>query len=155
MRDRLIELLSVTHTETDNYKEQARLHDEYIADHLLANGVVLLDFAVVTPENRPLITQIANMPLNDVCELIKAKQEGRIITPPCKVGDIVWGILGDTVCQWKVFFRTYSDDEGWWVFLGWNGEDRHARIFGDCFHKKYFPTKEEAEEKLKELQKNG
>jgi hypothetical protein len=40
-RDRLIELLSATHTETDNYKEQARLHDEYIADQLLANGVVV------------------------------------------------------------------------------------------------------------------
>ena len=40
-RDRLIELLSATHTETDDYKEQARLHDEYIADHLLANGVIV------------------------------------------------------------------------------------------------------------------
>ena len=41
MRDRLIELLSETHTETDNYKEQARLHDEYVADYLLANGVIV------------------------------------------------------------------------------------------------------------------
>lgn len=40
-RDRLIELLSATHTETDDYKEQARLHDEYIADHILTNGVIV------------------------------------------------------------------------------------------------------------------
>ena len=40
-RDRLIELLSKTHTETGGFKRKTRLHDEYIADYLLANGVIV------------------------------------------------------------------------------------------------------------------
>lgn len=59
-RERLIELLSATHTETDNYKEQARLHDEYIADHLIANGVVVLPCRKGTVLNRNGEKCIAN-----------------------------------------------------------------------------------------------
>lgn len=91
MRDRLIELLEDNFPE--RYEVLLRKDIEKLADHLLANGVVLLDLAVVTPENRPLIAQIANMPLNDVCKLIKAKQEGRVIVPPAKVGQTVYFLL--------------------------------------------------------------
>ena len=85
---------------------------EHLADHLLANGVIL---------------------------------------PPCKVGDIVWSVCADDIVRpWKVKFRTYDDREGWWIFLDWEGEDRHAKCSGDYFCEKYFLAKEEAEARLRE-----
>jgi hypothetical protein len=42
MRDRLIELIMECSTYTPNYEEQARLHAEYLAQHLLNNNVIVL-----------------------------------------------------------------------------------------------------------------
>ena len=42
MRDRLIELILECSTFTPNYEKQARLHAEYVAQHLLNNGVIVL-----------------------------------------------------------------------------------------------------------------
>lgn len=61
-------------------------HAEKLADHLLSNGVIVLDMNVISTKNRPLITHFAGMPLNDVFDLVRAKEEGRLIVPPCKVG---------------------------------------------------------------------
>ena len=41
MRDRLVKLVLECNTFTPEYAEQARLHAEYVADHLLANGVIV------------------------------------------------------------------------------------------------------------------
>lgn len=74
-----------------------------------------------------------------------------VILPPCKVGDVVWSVCADDIVRpWKVKFRTYDDREGWWIFLDWEGEDRHAKCIGDYFREKYFLAKEEAEKALAE-----
>ena len=84
MRDRLVEILL---QKTCHYSdipcdnecgvcgniELYRSDIEKLADHLIENGVIVLDMNVISPENRPLITHIANMPLNDVIELIEQK----------------------------------------------------------------------------------
>lgn len=170
MRDRLIELIE------NAVNGCARHWAEVIADYLLANGVVLLDFAVVTPENRLLITQIANMPLNDVCELIKAKQEGRIITPPCKVGDKIYiidlfdyepckksGKCGD-VCPhlyaeygfgYECKKSKYGEKPFSCAEIKTETIEDITQIFSywTRFGQTVFLTKEEAEAKLKELGK--
>lgn len=68
MRDRLINLI----IEAMPYSEIERQPNK-LADYLIANGVIVLDMNVISPENRPLITHIANMPLDDVIELIEQK----------------------------------------------------------------------------------
>ena len=83
MRDRLIELLRQVHFEYSdecfsclgNWDQDTPGLAEFFADRLLANGVVVLDMGVVSPKNRPLITHIAGMTLNDVAELIKQNEE--------------------------------------------------------------------------------
>lgn len=70
----------------------ARNWAEVIADHLLANGVVVIDTDVVSMKNRPLISTVASLPIDEVIDLVKAKEEGRLIVPPCKVGDTVYFI---------------------------------------------------------------
>ena len=41
MRDRLVEFILECSTYTPNYEPQARLHAEYLAQHLLNNGVIV------------------------------------------------------------------------------------------------------------------
>lgn len=68
----------------------ARNWAEVIADHLLKNGVVVIDTDVVSMKNRPLISTVASLPIDEVIDLVKAKIEGRLIVPPVKVGDTVF-----------------------------------------------------------------
>lgn len=89
MRDRLIELINTKQTNgVTEYANFPTVGNAELADHLLANGVIVLDTGVISPKNRPLITHFANMPINDVLDLVRAKREGRLIVPPCKVGDM-------------------------------------------------------------------
>ena len=109
-KNTLIDILNKSFAE--QYEKRGLLTAPHTADHLLANGVIVL---------------------------------------PCKVGDIVWNVCADDIVRpWKVKFRTYDDREGWWIFLDWEGEDRHAKCSGDYFREKYFLTKEEAEARLRE-----
>jgi hypothetical protein len=70
MRDRLVEL------QLNLIRQNNWVTPSELADHLIANGVIVLDMNVISPENRPLITHIANMPLDDVLELIEQKVKG-------------------------------------------------------------------------------
>ena len=107
-RDRLIELISQAKN-IDGYATPCSMkRDSLIADHLLANGVIV---------------------------------------PPCKVGDVIYhlypiqGIVAKKVkrIQYGSYGLMIADGNG--VF--------HSDVIG----KTVFLTKEEAEEKLKELNK--
>ena len=104
--DRLVNLLDNAKDKFDNLL----FEKELIADHLLANGVIV---------------------------------------PPCKVGDYLYYIpFGSTITKWEIRSIEIMQDDI--VF--------HC---GRTFFLKYdigktvFLTKEEAEEKLKELNNNG
>jgi len=89
-RERLIELIG--QSSMWNLKSQPLLLEQ-IADHLLANGVMLVDTdAVCLVTNREPIRTAFGIPLDELAELIRAKQDGRIIVPPCKVGDTYYTI---------------------------------------------------------------
>ena len=127
-RDRLIELLSATHTETDNYKEQARLHDEYIADYLLANGVIAPPCKVgdtVYIKNRPLIISFLHIE-NEVYYVVQFDCDD---CGDCPFYEDEVSFEGEHDCKTNGYIQFTEKDIGKTVFL----------------------TKEEAEEKLKEL----
>ena len=85
------------------------------------------------------------MPLNDVCELIKAKQEGRVIVPPCKVGQTVYEFGCDDPFDDELkLYVVSSTVSGIAIFTT---EDIHNM---NCFGKTVFLIKEEAEKALKE-----
>ena len=88
MKERLIELIS-------EVQYMGGL-EEKLADHLLDNGVVVVDSRVVSPKNLPLITHIAGYPINEVIDLMEAKNAGRIVELPCAVGDDIYWINPST-----------------------------------------------------------
>lgn len=67
MRDRLIKLIA-------EVQYMGGL-EEKLADHLINNGVLAVDFGVVSPRNRPLISQCFGRPLDEVLDLFRTKQE--------------------------------------------------------------------------------
>ena len=161
MIDRLVELIDdFIHYENVNDLNSDECK-EGLADYLIENGVVVLDTDILLPENRPLIITVAGMPLNEVIELIKAKREGRIIVPPCKVGDTVY-YISERYTECTAYREQYNEyscsgcdvycdsikeryivkveiNNIHWIFNMW-----------EEFGKTVFLTKEEAEKALKE-----
>ena len=150
-RDRLIELINkypCMSTAEDFFMESIA---EDLADYLLQNGVRVIDIGVINPENRELITHFAGMPINDVLDLVRVKKEGRLIVPPCRVGDIVYllypvrkGVYEafiDEICVMKESNFIVTRD----IYF-----NRRQSIFFEQIGKTVFLTKEEAEKALKE-----
>ncbi|MBR4049169.1 MAG: hypothetical protein IKK09_01595 [Clostridia bacterium] len=158
MKDKLIELLSSCPTDPEGNRNVA-----VIAQHLLDNGVVVFDNDVVSPENRPLIQTVAGMPVNEVIDLVKAKQEGRIIVPPCKVGDTVYYNLGKNASLPFGTRRTIALPVGaiasmkykkdWFVRTEFGGAI--GDFYFSDFGKTVFLTREKAEKALKEYESDA
>ena len=127
--------------------------DEDIADYLIANGVVVCDTDVVCQKNRPLISQCFGKPLDEIIELVMAKDEGRIIVPPCKVGDTVYVVsqgAGFSVV-WNVYKATAKAihlDRYGQLFI--HVETDKENIGGYVEIERVFLTKEQAEKALSE-----
>ena len=110
MRNRLIELLE----EENGFSRYITADErrERIADHLIANGVVIIDPVKYPPvTNRDIIDQVMGTPLDEMAGLIKAKQEGRIIIPPCKVGDKIYQTDGIRIYESTVNEVTYTTNK--------------------------------------------
>lgn len=73
-RNRLIDLLEQAEGQVNNGVPSL----EMLADFLIANGVYLLDMAVISPKNQPLMTHFASMPLDEVFDLVTAKLKGNL-----------------------------------------------------------------------------
>lgn len=152
-RERLTELIMNTPKipVMMNGRAQGRTYQtaRNIADHLLANGVIVVDtdHVDVVANRKPLRTAF-NMPLDKFEELIRAKQEGRLIVPPCKVGDTVYVcFLRTRVIECKVAQITieHIEDIGM-SFICYGGMRFDMRHWG----KTVFLTREEAEKALEE-----
>lgn len=117
----------------------------FLADYLLANGVVVVDMNVVSPKNRPLISQCLGRPIDEIIELVNAKDEGRILALPCKEGDTVY-----EVCE---IANAHSIHK----CIGFQYTKNELQVITDDGFAKYVRTlkfsKEEAEKALAERSK--
>lgn len=80
-----------------------------------------------------------------------------VIVPPCKVGDTVYYFVGNEICRGTIDTFQIDTKENWYIAYcktdcNLTGEIKLA--FWE-FGKTVFLTKEEAEEKLKEMKENG
>lgn len=93
-------------------------------------------------------------------EILKAKEESRLVVLPCRVGDKVWFIkcvfsyskqpIPAMVCGLKTFSST-----GTFTFMALTDENNINRSFiNQDIGKTVFLTREEAEAKLKEMQED-
>lgn len=158
MKDKLIEL--IINTPPTRLKAVGRMIGKTyttasgIADHLLANGVVVIDTNAVSVKNRPLIAEYMGHPIDEVIDLIRAKEEGRIIEVPCKVGDTVWCIYNYAKpMEFQIKILTMSANHYSIYIETKNGVYKH---YCDKCHvgKWVFFSREEAEKALAERSGN-
>ncbi|MEE1097254.1 MAG: hypothetical protein U0K83_02890 [Bacteroidales bacterium] len=142
----------------------------FIVDHLLANGVVVVDTNIVSPKNRPLISQCLGRPIGEIIELVNAKDEGRILVLPCKVGDTVYAIV-ETTCEDIDFVHTvcefYNEEHEdlctlpkgkcpyKYIIQKYSVGPMNLLHFSEKFGKTVFLSRELAEKALAERSKNG
>lgn len=154
-RERLIELIrntpKIPFTVCGRAQGKTYQTAKNIADYLLANGVMCIDTNTVdVVKNRePLITAFG-MPLNELADLIRAKREGRVIVPPCKVGDTVYVCFSRTrviECKVAQIIIEHIEEIGM-SFICYGGMRFDMRHWG----KTVFLTREEAEKALEGMQ---
>lgn len=160
MKERLIELITNSDILCDSCGENTSSYcAEYLADYLLANGVMVVDGSVGVTNLKPLQT-MCGMPLDEVAELITAKEEDRLIVPPCKVGEDVYflvarGSFGSLVTSGVAIKRKVDE-------IGWNGKDFIIRSYRDMpndpcgnlsseWGNLVFATEEEADKRINEI----
>ena len=147
-RDRLIELNRkakyYAQEKADERGGLVCIDDE--VDYLLANGVFILPEDLRGTEDFSISTFIEAMQMY--------KEKDRYIKPPCKVGDIVYDIctiFDESTLKPKTIIKPRIID--FVSKVGFIIESKGLVISEKEFGKTVFLTKEEAEEKLKELGK--
>lgn len=147
-KDRLIEKIEKSFAE--QYEKRGLLTAPHTADDLLANGVFIL------PEDLRGTQDFSISAFIEAMQMYKEKD--RYIKPPCKVGAEIFGLFDNDDEQRKEIYEgkvlCYSLDENnllWAIMRYKNGLTYWHTI--DDFGETVFLTKEEAEEKLKELGK--
>lgn len=126
-----------------------------IAEHLLSNGVVATDMDVVSAENRPLISQCLGHPLDEIIDLIRAKEEGRIIVPPCKLGQTFYKVGNGEILEVKVVSIHYEPLPAFTYTIRFDNSLGSLCLMSDgtrneAYSWDIYATKEEAEAKLAE-----
>ena len=155
-RDRLIELILGCDKDNevlDCFQERPKKRQsaEIIADYLLANDVFLLPEDLRGTEDFSISAFIEAMQMY--------KEKDLYIKTPCKVGDYIWFIQNDRLVLGLVQNITVNNNGSLFAYV--YEIDEHNEIENEwsiplCdFGKTVFLTKEEAEEKLKELKDNG
>ena len=112
--------------------------------------------------NKPTIS------LQTAMDIVDAIIDEGVIVPPCKVGDTVYYIINKTIQEMKVLdIKIYGNnyivananclDEGEMCDSSCDCSKKTCSVWVDfkSLGKTVFLTKEEAEEKLKELNNNG
>lgn len=84
-------------------------------------------------------------------ELLKAGKEGRVVVLPCKVGDVVYGFHGRRTILPMVAKWIETNTDGWAVAAQYVPMAPKFYQFSD-FGKTVFPTREEAERALQEME---
>ena len=82
-------------------------------------------------------------------ELLKADKDGRVVVPPCKVGDTVYWVHGAVITECKVY-RVQKNRKGLYICLKSNVS--HGAFRADLsIGKTVFLTREEAEKALEAM----
>lgn len=93
--------------------------------------------------------------ISRMVELMKADKDGRVVVLPCKVGETVYFVNAKQILEFAVVGYAVDETGISWVYSEHVDKTGHTyeRTFSpDRFGKNTFPTREEAEKALGEIQ---
>ena len=92
-----------------------------------------------------------NTPISRLVELAEADKDGRVVVPPCKVGDVVYGFHGEKTILPMVAKWIETNTDGWCIAVQYTPMAPRFYRFSD-FGKTVFLTREEAKKALQEME---
>ena len=92
-----------------------------------------------------------NTPISRLVELAEADKDGRVVVPPCKVGDVVYGFHGEKTILPMVAKWIETKTDGWCIAVQYTPMAPRFYRFSD-FGKTVFLTREEAKKALQEME---
>lgn len=92
-----------------------------------------------------------NLPIARLRELAEADKDGRVVVPPCKVGDVVYGFHGEKTILPMVAKWIETNTDGWCIAVQYTPMAPRFYRFSD-FGKTVFLTREEAKKALQEME---
>ena len=163
LSDNAIEIVNELHTEKLAYESEyvpiidalnrlAEYEDIGLEPEEILSGKELAEVAcalISLKEYKSLGT------IDHIRELLKAEKDGRLVVPPCKVGDTVW-IKGDKfpaeieeirITDDGIYFAYVEYDRGYEETEVWDNDEFALSDIG----KTVFLTREEAEKALEEV----
>ena len=96
-----------------------------------------------------------NMTVGRLKELAEADKDGRVVVPPCKVGDTVYFVNAKQILEFAVVGYAVDETGISWVHsehVDKIGNTNERTFSPDRFGKNTFPTREEAEKALQEME---
>ena len=97
------------------------------------------------------ITEFEGLPIARLRELAEADKDGRVVVPPCKVGDVVYGFHGEKTILPMVAKWIETNTDGWCIAVQYTPMAPRFYRFSD-FGKTVFLTREEAKKALQEME---
>lgn len=97
------------------------------------------------------VTEFDGLPIDRLRELAEADRDGRVVVPPCKVGDVVYGFHGEKTILPMVAKWIETNTDGWCIAVQYTPMPPRFYRFSD-FGKTVFLTREEAEKALQEME---
>ena len=100
---------------------------------------------------------LADKEIKHAFELLKAEKEGRLIVPPCKVGDTVYRLYYDELCEATVVdieINYYTNPQYWLTIEYYSksiGKHSYKSRIDLILGKTVFLSREDAEKALKVL----
>lgn len=98
------------------------------------------------------IKEFNGLPVDRLRELAEADKDGRVVVPPCKVGDVVYGFHGEKTILPMVVKWIETNTDGWHIAVQYAPMAPRFYRFSD-FGKTVFLTSEEAEKALEAIKK--
>lgn len=96
-----------------------------------------------------------NTPISRLVELAEADKDGRVVVPPCKVGDTVYFVNAKQILEFAVVGYAVDETGISWVHsehVDKIGNTNERTFSPDRFGKNTFFTREEAEKALQEME---
>ena len=143
-------LIALLYTAAWSYAELRERLKAYEDTGLEPEAIETVKLALAAKHMVDLET-LNNTPISRLVELAEADKDGRVVVPPCKVGDVVYGFHGEKTILPMVAKWIETNTDGWYIAVQYTPMAPRFYRFSD-FGKTVFLTREEAKKALQEME---
>lgn len=119
-----------------------------------SNGTAISKKSMIDREGYPTVSDYASKALTKLADYEDAEEQGLLLRLPCKVGDNIYIIKPYGIEEASITGISEADDIDCFCFEIYIDPDCHEIIALEEFNDTWFLTREEAEAKLKDMERS-